>query len=67
VRRRTQSLQELDAVHVRHVDVAEHNVGWSSCLLRQGQKSVGGFDDVEPFGAQRLPNKPSDHLRIVNE
>jgi hypothetical protein len=57
-----------DAVHLRHLDVADDKVGLELLGQRDGLLAVGGLaDDVETFFAQHLAQVETDESFVLGE
>ena len=61
--------QNWAAVHLRHVDVEEDEVGAGLALQddRGRLLGVGRVLDLEPLRLELLPEEPGDDLRVVHD
>ena len=61
-------LEQLEAIHVRHVDIRHHEVEIAALELRQGRLSVFGLLGIaETDLLENVANDPTHGREVVND
>ena len=62
-----QPLEHLDAVHARHLDVEQHEVGRFALGEREPFLAGGGADELVAFVLERHPQRVADGGFVVDD